>query len=124
MWGGGDTPSRAAGNSSLCLRIGPLLPLICYGQVSAALHQDVEGTCFVDVVDAEEDFTADLHVAIVASFAIHAHHAVNARLEGNRKRAQRLKHITLSQNLLFFSSSYSLAILSHLLGLAMETDIS
>lgn len=97
----GDTLSRAQGNSSLCLRICPLLPLICNGQVPAALHQDVEGSCFVDVVDVEEDFTTDLHIAIVTSFTVYTGHAVNARLQGNRKKAQRLKHITLFQNLLF-----------------------
>lgn len=96
----GDTPSTAQGNSPLCLRIRPLLPLVCNGQVPAALHQDVEGTSFVDVVDVEEDLTADLHTAIVTGLTVHTGHAVNARLQGNRKRDQRLTHITRSQNLL------------------------
>lgn len=99
-------PSRAEGNSQ-CLRVCPLLPLICNGQVPAAPHQDVEGPCFVDVADIEEDFPADLHVAIVTSLAVNTHHAVNAGLEGNRKRVQRLKHPTLSQNLLFLFLIFS-----------------
>ena len=81
-----DAPSRVSGNSSLCLRIGPLLLLICNSQVSAAFHQDVEGTCFVAVVDVEKDFTTDLHIAIVPSFTIYTQHAVNASLERERKR--------------------------------------
>lgn len=62
-----------------------MLFLICNSQVSATFHQDVEGTCFVAVVDLEKDFTADLHVTIVTSFTIYAQHAVYACLEGERK---------------------------------------
>jgi len=63
-----------------------LLFLIHNGQVSATLHQDVESTCFVAVVDLEKDFTTDLHVAIVTSFTVYAQHAVDAGLEGERKK--------------------------------------
>lgn len=66
--------------------MGPLLLLICNGQISATFHQDVEGTRFVAVVDVEKDFTTDLHVAIVTSFTIYTQHAVNASLEGQRKK--------------------------------------
>ena len=60
--------------------------LIHNGQVSATLHQDVESTCFVAVVDLQKDFTTDLHVAIVTSFTVYAQHAVNAGLDEKRKR--------------------------------------
>lgn len=71
------------------VRVCALLPLISSRQVVTLLNQNVESASLVAVADVQQDLAADSGVAIVTGLTVHAHHAVDATLQGNDRRRKK-----------------------------------